>query len=549
MKELFLITALLYSCTMLCGQTNHTHEHEGVVFEVGKAPNKPIALATRPYKTRETLSSFCTRDFFATSGTTDKWKVPATKEGSILTNIVPGEIFDLSKYNGGSFFEKIQRYKRSRIRIHLSPSPQGNKPDAWVERPKLSANIESNGVLPIWNNLKNEAINREVAVTSDFTKIVSKQQLKVELGGAIPTGIGKIKFSGAHETSTSSETYLYMLDLEDRLFTLQALGNKIEKNSFFEPGEFPNERHSRKDLAYVSSVQYGRRISVIIESDESLDELTNKAEVEFNGKGLVPDFNSAINNHKSNKENSLSYSIYILGGAGDYKVIPKKGGKSKLTDVLKHVAEIVNTPIAPKNAAPISFLLNSIRGDKPLIVSTYSPIESTKDKCNATWKVSLVKVMANEVKDGTGENALELYGSYTVKALKNDGSRLYEDGYEPIYQNQGTRGEVLINPAGKTTFAHESEYWKIRAKGSRSVSPTSYAAGGKKFSIPHDALQGAFRITVDANDSDKTSANDSIDGSSSRIDIDKLSDGKLVTIDVTGNRGNHLIFTFLFELE
>lgn len=540
MKKLIFLLVHLVGYSLLIAQPSHSHEHDGVSFEVGKPPKNYEALETKQTGQVDTISDFCTRDFFSTSGSTDQWKIPANAESSTFSRIRPGDIFDLSRYNGGSFFEKITAYKRERIKIHLTPSSQGNVVDSWVERPKLSTNIESDGVHPIWDNLKPKIQQRTLAVTSEFTRVVSEEQLRIELSGAVPVVLGKIKFNASNSTSSKKNKSYYLLDMEERIFSLEATGNKLQNNNFFLPGEFPNNHHDRKDFAYVSSVQYGRRITVVIESEKSLDELTTKSSIDFK-KGT---FGNKVRKHKANKEATLNYSIYILGGSDGYKILPKKN-KAKLSDLISHVAEIINTPMKPKHAAPISFELRSIRGSNPLIVSTYSPIESTVDKCNATWQVSLTSVTANEVKDGTGEKALELYGNFTVKAFKDDGSRLYEDGFEPI--EVGHLG--VVNPAGKTTFAEQEHFWKIREGYTKTVNQDSYARGGKRFSIPHDALFGKFKIYVDAKDHDKTSKSDSFGGPPSIVDMNELADGQEVNVTVRDKRGNDITFTFLFELK
>ena len=549
---IFLILVLIITNSFTQAQP-FNHKKGGIEFTIKKANSKQRHLKT--VKKNENKNGNCVREYFQTSGTSNRWKIFNGDAGSAVTDILPGEIYDLSRFDG-SFFRKIERHQRHPLKLALMPVNQGNVTEMRVENPKLSSTIASQGVSAIMNGLKRQNFGADFTVTSSFQRMTSEKQFKMSVGGSIPLGIGKISGSYSQNSNSSSETYTYYLELEERIFSISATGNKLASGNFFSNPNLSGPNFHPEYWAYVSKVGYGRRISIVIESSKSLQNIYRDGKLDVNT--LYGNVNGSFSQSSNLQNAELNYSIKIQGGPTNLNFPLEDDGK-KLQDILRVISQISNRKCTPQNAVAINFELKSIIGQQKRIVSTYSPIESQDEVCTALPKfmVNLTKIEGIDTRDGAADKTLELFGSFTVKAYTRRGERFNENGYEPVYVDLPTRGRTLTNAPGKRSFAKESHYIELsttsKKPNDREFGPSDPKSGRFVFTLPEEALsEGYFHISVDATDRDRTAGDrdDSITGSGIRSFRELASTGnRTLVVNTNGLNGERVKFYFKFTLQ
>ncbi len=182
-------------------------------------------------KTEES-NDYCLNDYYESSGTVRTWKVFDEDGTSAVADIVPGAVYDISAYNG-SFFTPIENLERNPIRISLTKSLQSQVTEAKVVQPKQMENIRDKGVKPIQLGLRAKVFGPTTRIKTDFKRQYSNRDLEVSLGGSIPYSIGKVTFKNKYSSTNTTNSYTYLLELEEDFYTLKATGNAVNNHNLF----------------------------------------------------------------------------------------------------------------------------------------------------------------------------------------------------------------------------------------------------------------------------------------------------------------------------
>lgn len=482
-------------------------------------------------KKKEETSEFCAKDLFKTSGKVNQWNIFDENGYSNVSNIVPGAIFDLSKFSG-SFFNAVEGKDRNPIKITIVNDQAARTTKATVQNPKLAAKIREKGVKPIRNTIKkNVAANKYMSV--DFERQYSESQLDISLGGTVPYVGGKVKFSASTSNTNIAENHTYLIEYREDYYTLEVDGNSIANKNYFVDKSLNN--HSK--WGYIESVTYGRKIVAVINSSYSLDEMIVKADLEADI--LAGNANAGVASTSKNESVNFSYSIYIVGGssgANNMSIITDHGNIQKLINDINGM--INNGKNDATFATPVSFVLKDLAGD--LIVSTYSPVEQAVESCNPLYSLKLKNLKVTEVSDGVNKKNIELYGTFQVKAYKDNGTLFRSEKYPSLKNQYGASTANLID--GATEFADKDNVIK-RGVADQPYEFNSSKSGDNEWRIPNDALNGYFIIDVNAVDKDSGSKDDEIDGKSLKIYFKDLTGSDEKTIKCVGDK-NEVNFTF-----
>ncbi|MEL6923074.1 MAG: hypothetical protein AAFO94_03430 [Bacteroidota bacterium] len=510
-------------------------------FSVGKGKNeveftvekdyKGKKLGTRALKKKRVeTSDYCAKDYFRTSGKINQWNVFDEQGYSDVADIVPGAIYDLSKFNG-SFFDPVEAHDRNPLRIVITNDQSATTTQARVNNPKLQAVIREQGVKPIRSTVK-KTTGSSFYFNANFERQYSERQMEISLGGSVPYIGGSVKFDGSHNSNKQEEQYTYLIELREDFYTLKVAGKNIAQKNFFDDPQYNNQ----SKWGYIESVTYGRRIVAVINSSYALSEMENK--MSTSSSGLVT-ANAATASAAMDEQESFSYEIYVMGSNSQNNKVSVTTGRGGLDQLLSELnALISNNDKAPRYAVPVSFVLKDLEGDR--VVSTYSPVEAEISSCNPEYQVLLEKLSVDKMKDGTGEKKLELYGNFQVKAYNDANKKFNSNEYNDL--PPATQPFAI---SGVTVFAEKANPIKKGVKGSYSFEGSS-KSGGDTWQLQHDALQGYFIIDVNATDKDKLSKNDEIDGSSLKIYFKDLSGEDNYAVTASDGK-NVVIFNFIIK--
>ncbi|MCC6289831.1 MAG: thiol-activated cytolysin family protein [Chitinophagaceae bacterium] len=231
-----------------------------------------------------------------------KW-APGDNESLLLdpqTGVIyPGSIIDAESVKDGRFLEVIgNRYP---IVISISVPSFGRIADT-ISSPTLSTVRQS-----VSKILKSQMEGQQPAqISATCYEALSQEQLELSLKATYSGNFGRVA-AGFNFSDTKIKTR-FLVDVTQIYYSIDV--NSISKDSFFSKAP---ETKLNFSPAYVSSVKYGRRILLSIESDKNYQNKKADLEVEING--LVNSGSLDAHSTVSKLMEEKSIKILAIGGS------------------------------------------------------------------------------------------------------------------------------------------------------------------------------------------------------------------------------------------
>lgn len=462
----------------------------------------------------------CIKDYFRTTGEKDAWKVFSENGYTNATLIMPGAIFDLHDFNG-AFFTVVEGEDRKNLRIDLVDPIQGNVLTQVVNNPRTMTKIRNLGLNPILTGIKAHNYAAKISLDAKYERMYNADELDISLGGSVPYAGNKFSFDSSFSSNSERETYNYSVEYMEPYYTLVAAGPGVVSGEFFEDESL----NSNDKYGYISSVTYGRRISVAFTSDYSESEMNTAAEAELKTV-FAGDYDSSFSSGSVEEMENIEYTIEIEGGSPDIDLTfsEKEGTLATLMQDLTMIQNTGNNDA--RDAVPIYFSLYTLDGE--VVQSDYSPIKTMVETCNPTYNLSLMQIKGREINEGNiADKEIELTGSWTVKQYDSNGNQVSSANYS------------FANDNNPIVFSENDG----PRKNYQDYESNSEEAGNHLIPITHDDLQGYITIKINAEDYDATSADDPIVSSIHTYDVDEFDQKPLIIINARGDE-NDIEFHF-----
>ncbi|GAA3984548.1 thiol-activated cytolysin family protein [Hymenobacter antarcticus] len=234
--------------------------------------------------------------------------------------IYPGCVLDAASLQDGRYTEIIGARKPIKLSTSLAITKIGAAP---VNNPKNSSVRQ--GIRSIINS----AINgrNPAQTTISCVEIFSKEHLGLVLQGKYSAGFGNVE--AAYNFDREDVKSRYLLDVTQVYYT-------IDVDAIGPYGFFDYKPHGPVDYSpvYISSVKYGRRIMVIMETDRSIQGQAASIKAEFSSFAASGSFSANSLVEKLFDEKSVN--ILAMGGNPNapFEILRAVARKASLHDIL-----------------------------------------------------------------------------------------------------------------------------------------------------------------------------------------------------------------------
>ena len=340
-------------------------------------------------------------------------------DSSLRNVFYPGSLLvaDEGMLTGAPTTVKLQRRETE---VTISDAKMAPGCDSCVRvNPTRYSGVQNN-VAKLIDNIRTDEDFPAQAVTY-IEQVESEQQIKAQLNLSEKLW-GDLKISASADYQNKTQTVI--LDSRQKFFTLSADNNISSADLFSDDVTLDDVKEAMRDkngnvcsAAYVSSVDYGKRVLACIQTDDMSFELKSKVETAFAGEKVKGD----LSVEDKEKLSKCSVKLIVIGGASGKAGEYIKAG-ANMTELLNAISS--NTKY-DGNAAPISFSICDAFSGTPLTKNytgdawetVISPVRSAVkttlcfggiDKNNAIHSKT-INIYGKKIKD-VDENGNYVYG-------------------------------------------------------------------------------------------------------------------------------------------
>ncbi len=313
--------------------------------------------------------------------------------------IWPGAIVDGTSIPSGKY--KLLSFKRKNYIISTS-AQTARKVKATISKPLEQSHVRQQ-VNSIINSIKNMPTG-----TLSFQKeeMYGEKQFRLKFGGHYNTGVASV--SAGLNIQSNTKKHRLVVEFAQKCFSIDMddIGSYKKWVEHSEKIDFYNTLPM-----YVSSVTYGRRAYMSIESDESLEALETYFSGSYAGAG------ANLSTHQKEILKRSKVKVYIIGGNG------KNAAKGAAGDYNAFIRYIKTPPRTAADVMPIAYKMRFLKDKSVAKVSLSSSY--TVRNCTAyqlKYKVTLKKITCTGVDDSGAEE--ELYGMGWVEFYDKNGKKV-----------------------------------------------------------------------------------------------------------------------------
>lgn len=380
-------------------------------------PNAPVRLSRQPGINRDVALAPPSEENARNNHvcTVQKRNVTVSTTEHILLDplsdfIWPGALVIGSSITTGEYKPVLTNQKRSPIKVSISNIGQNGFSYKEVADPEL-ANVRE-----AINDFHTSGGTSGSRISSKIESIYSEEHLKVTLKGHYKSGLDTFSGSASYDSDTTRNKLI--VDFVQLYYTVDV---STLPNRFFEgPIEGPL---SEDDTTYVASVTYGRRLLLMLESEDSVQEI--KAAIGYaSGQSININLDAKYKSVlRRSKINGL-----VLGGdpIRAAKTLSNIGGFDGTKKAIKDYVEFgarggIDSPPVPL-AYKLRYLSDAAVAN--VVLSTNYNVRNCQ-KATGSFGVKLHKVVLMAWDDawevGGASRTEEIYGSFTVKAYARPG--------------------------------------------------------------------------------------------------------------------------------
>ena len=353
--------------------------------------------------------------------------------------IWPGSLILASSVATGEYKAPTISQDRSPIKLSISHKGISGLSYKEIENPELAYAQEA--LKHFHQVAKSGSFSARTA--ANIYSIYSKEHLNVALKGHYKSGVEKV--TGSFDFSTDSIKNKVVVDFRQIYYTVDV---STQHNHFFESPPLGD------DIAYVSSVTYGRMLLFAVESTE--DTQTLKAALAYSsGKTASIDLKAKYN--KVLKESTIN--VLILGGdpSAAAKITNITNGIEGIKETIKKYIEEGSTGGLQSPPAPLSYRLRYLSDGAIANVKLSTTYQSRNcQKSTGKFSVLLKKVVLLSWDDPWPADAVpnrteEIFGSFEARAYAKEGQPPFarkmlwhtnRDQYAPLHSQLDFKDEL-----------------------------------------------------------------------------------------------------------
>lgn len=221
-----------------------------------------------------------------------------------------------------------------------------------VENSERLSNL-SEGVNQIFSKVKNKSVS--AIISAEYKEIHSLQELELFLNGSYSANFGLANLSGTISSSykSSNEYHFYMVKVRQYLFSIGVDDYDFSQNDFFSSS---NVR--KNDMVYISNIDYGRVVMVLVKSRLDLKEFEGGLEAKLNTLLSKSELKAGLKSLKFNQNYEIKAFFYGGNTSGAVESLLKtiETKNISISDYLRKDSD------RPHLGRPISYTLRSMDG-------------------------------------------------------------------------------------------------------------------------------------------------------------------------------------------
>ena len=360
---------------------------------------------------------------------------------SNASNILPGAVFSSnSLLNTGRFvYQKVKQRKPLNLSIPPSNIVKTTyksidiKPgeDSTLKIGQATAQLISSN-----NFNKNASPNEKSEAETIITTIEDYLSLNIATSGFFMGISGENNFN----FTSSEKRYYYLFTFEQECVEVSA--SQIEsKNDLF-----TDQSNWGTDWFYISSVIYGRRLHVLVNSYRKLETFVGQHKGELNWGVLGGKF--SVEEKTSNLFSEITIEAKAQGGAPFTERDPKK-----IDAAIKKYFEV---PYDKYNIVPLAYSITNLSGT-PAGLFTEAFLDEKNCLKTEKIRVQLSSIVLVQDDDGASDGSEQLYGKIAIFLYNDKKKKMLADGKTELKNIGG-----IDLPTGMITYGSEDSPLRVK---------------------------------------------------------------------------------------
>jgi cysteine-rich repeat protein len=405
-------------CSSACEIEEGPSEAEQIneyILDIGELP--PVLASTVPNGDQVPFDSK-NDNYKCTSQSTTETKpvsqLSVLQDGT--TFIFPGGILRGDSLQGGGLTEAA--FARKPLTYSLSVQDGTSAPrSATMQNPNLSEFRDTIGGILAQANLNSVPISSNVSIT----EVKSETQVDIALGVNVTTP--QLDVKGKFDFNDEKIRSHFLLTIDAKFFTADADAIINPSDIFADSVPLAEVQQKFSDgnpPVYVSSITYGTRIYVAINSQFDSTEVSAALEATFNNGPVTVDGSVSLD-FKQVLQNS-SFEVVTVGASAE-TVAALTTAVASVDPIAAVKAFLANTTLfsAANIGQPLSFQLKYLADNQPAafgFTGTFDLISCLRVSQNI--RVTLNRILATNVRDSGSD--LEAYGRIKIESLDSGAS-------------------------------------------------------------------------------------------------------------------------------
>ncbi|WP_158841333.1 thiol-activated cytolysin family protein [Polaribacter sp. L3A8] len=318
-------------------------------------------------------------------------------EEAVPTWIKPGVILNVTDFL--NFNRRPVVAARKPITIFTDLNRNGSVTEI-IENPGSISQIQT-----AVNNL-NKGGNVMSNFAPEYTEVHNIDEFSFEVYGEYRNNIIGIETAASYANRNRKESHYYIVEVFQNMFSISVEGLDAEQ-------VFVEEQPNMQDFLYVSKVNYGRRIIVVLETKFKLNTKETDLSVEIDR--LFQDGGVEYNSNRLKVKNEVTIKALFYGGdpTTDYRLVGnliESGGLNAGASLRSYFESL---PSNSEQAAPISYELSNLNNERLGMRSVFTQnIRTCTPKLtnNLKLKVTLTGIQNIQTRDSQDRKLTDIYG-------------------------------------------------------------------------------------------------------------------------------------------
>ncbi|MFH6604665.1 hemopexin repeat-containing protein [Maribacter algicola] len=342
-----------------------------------------------------------------------------------------GAIVDGTSIPTGEY--KLLSFPRNPYTIKINNVSQAKIASATISNTLAQSHINDNVNKILRSIPRGQIPNLSSSYKED--EVYSEKQFRLSFGGSYNAGLYSI--SAGMSMSSTKKKHRLVIEFAQKCFTMSMDDIGSYKQWIKDPSNI--DFYNTMPM-YVSSITYGRRAYMSIESDESIDALSTY----FSGRYTTAEIEAKLS--KSEVIKNSTVKVYIAGGDPNKAAAGITGNYNDFLNYIK------TAPQTDRDVVPVSYTMKFLKDKsnaKVSLTSKYAIRNCTANQLK--WKLTVDEI-------GVAGNA-DLYGSINISFCNNDRKKVKEvRGIWDVDAGQATTHKsIIVGKAVNHEFKDKNE--------------------------------------------------------------------------------------------